>query len=50
MPQMNVFAESFPIKSLAGLFVFGMTVTLMASHITNYLRRLPGEPLNTGLP
>jgi flagellar biosynthetic protein FliR len=43
VPQMNVFAESFAIKSLAGLFVFGMTVTLMASHITNYLRRLPGD-------
>jgi flagellar biosynthetic protein FliR len=43
VPQMNVFAESFPVKSLAGMFVFGMTVTLMASHITNYLRRLPGD-------
>jgi flagellar biosynthetic protein FliR len=43
VPQMNVFAESFAVKSLAGLFVFGMTLTLMASHITNYLRRLPGD-------
>lgn len=43
VPQMNVFAESFPVKSLAGMFVFGMTVTLMASHISNYLKRLPGD-------
>ena len=43
VPQMNVFAESFPVKSLAGMFVFGMTCTLMAAHITNYLKRLPGD-------
>jgi flagellar biosynthesis protein FliR len=43
VPQMNVFAESFPVKSLAGMFVFGMTCTLMASHISNYLKRLPGD-------
>jgi flagellar biosynthetic protein FliR len=43
VPQMNVFAESFPVKSLAGMFVFGMTTTLMAAHITNYLRRLPAD-------
>jgi flagellar biosynthesis protein FliR len=43
VPQMNVFAESFPVKSLAGLFVFGTTCTLMAAHITNYLKRLPGD-------
>jgi flagellar biosynthetic protein FliR len=43
VPQMNVFAESFPVKSLAGMFVFGTTCTLMASHIANYLKRLPGD-------
>lgn len=43
VPQMNVFAESFPVKSLAGLFVFGTTCTLMAQHIMNYLQRLPGD-------
>jgi flagellar biosynthetic protein FliR len=43
VPQMNVFAESFPVKSLAGMFVFGMTTTLMATHITNYLKRLPTD-------
>jgi flagellar biosynthesis protein FliR len=43
VPQMNVFAESFPVKSLAGMFVFGTTCTLMAAHISNYLKRLPGD-------
>jgi len=43
VPQMNVFAESFPVKSLAGMFVFGMTCTLLAAHITNYLKRWPGD-------
>lgn len=43
VPQMNVFAESFPVKSLAGLFVFGTTCTLMAAHISNYLKRLPAD-------
>lgn len=43
VPQMNVFAESFPVKSLAGMFVFGMTTTLMGAHISNYLRRLPED-------
>jgi flagellar biosynthetic protein FliR len=43
VPQMNVFAESFPVKSLAGMFVFGTTTTLMATHIMNYLKRLPAD-------
>jgi flagellar biosynthetic protein FliR len=43
VPQMNVFAESFPVKTLAGMFVFGTTCTLMAAHITNYLKRLPAD-------
>lgn len=45
VPQMNVFAESFPVRSLAGLAVFGLTCHLMAQHIENYLRRLPGDLL-----
>ena len=43
VPQMNVFSESFPVKSMAGMFVFGMTISLMATHIMNYLRRLPTD-------
>lgn len=45
VPQMNVFSESFAIRSLAGLLVFGMTCQLMAEEITLYLRRLPEDVL-----
>ena len=45
VPQMNVFTESFAVRTLAGLAVFGMTFQLMAQHITNYLRRLPEDVL-----
>jgi flagellar biosynthetic protein FliR len=45
VPQMNVFAESFPVRTLAGLVVFGLSLTLMATHITNHLRRLPEDLL-----
>lgn len=43
VPQMNVFAESFAIRILAGLLVMGMTLNLMAQHIVNYARRLPED-------
>jgi flagellar biosynthetic protein FliR len=43
VPQMNVFVESFSFRALAGLMVFGLTLNLMAQHITNYLRRLPED-------
>jgi flagellar biosynthetic protein FliR len=46
VPRMNVFSESFPVRTLAGLVVFGLTVHLMAQHIDNYLRRLPDDLLN----
>jgi flagellar biosynthetic protein FliR len=45
VPQMNVFAESFPVRTLAGLVVFGLSLTLMATHVANHLRRLPEEML-----
>jgi flagellar biosynthesis protein FliR len=45
VPQMNVFSESFPARTLAGLIVFGLSCNLMAQHITNYLRRLPEDML-----
>src|ERR1700722_3658666 len=45
VPQMNVFTESFAFRSLAGMVVFGLTLNLMAEHITNYLHQLPGEVL-----
>ncbi|HEY3863224.1 MAG TPA: flagellar biosynthetic protein FliR [Verrucomicrobiae bacterium] len=45
IPQMNVFSESFAIKPLVGLSVFGLTLDLMAQHIMNYLRHLPEDML-----
>lgn len=46
VPQMNVFSESFAIRTLAGLMVFGLSLNLMAQHISNWLRRLPQDVLN----
>lgn len=45
VPQMNVFTESFSIKLLCGLTVFGFTCQLMAQHIANFLNRLPTDVL-----
>jgi flagellar biosynthetic protein FliR len=43
VPQMNVFSESFPVRSIAGLAVFGLTCNLMAQHIVNHLNRIPDD-------
>mgnify|MGYP000930958886 CR=1 FL=1 len=43
VPQMNVFAESYPVRTFVGLTVFGLTVTFMGQHIANSLRRLPED-------
>jgi flagellar biosynthesis protein FliR len=45
VPQMNVFAESFAVRPLAGLSVFGLTLDLMSQHIMNYFHRLPEDML-----
>ncbi len=45
VPQMNVFAESFPIRTLTTMMVFGLTCNLMALHIANYLKRIPMDML-----
>ncbi|MBL9168039.1 MAG: flagellar biosynthetic protein FliR [Verrucomicrobiales bacterium] len=45
VPTVNVFAESFSFKLLAGLLVFGFTLNLTAQHAANYLRRLPEDLL-----
>jgi len=45
VPQMNVFSESFAVRPLVGLSVFGLTLELMANHIVNYLHRLPEDVL-----
>jgi len=46
VPQMNVFSESFPVRTLLGLTSLGLTCTFMGQHIANYLRRLPEDMLN----
>lgn len=43
IPQMNVFSESFAVRTLAGLAVFGLTINLMAQQIATCLRRLPSD-------
>lgn len=43
VPALNVFTDSFAIRILTGLSVFGMTVFLTAEHISNLLRRLPED-------
>ncbi len=45
VPQMNVFTESFTIRTLVGLSVFGLTMQLMSQHIINYLHHLPDDLL-----
>lgn len=45
VPQMNVFFESFTVRVMAGLALFGATCQFMAQHIINYLRRLPEDVL-----
>jgi len=45
VPQMNVFSESFAVRIVSGLVVFGMTCEIMGQHLSNYLRRLPGDVL-----
>jgi len=45
VPQMNVFAESFGIRIVGGLIVFGFTLQLTAQYVINYLNRLPDDLL-----
>lgn len=45
VPQMNVFFESFAVRTMAGLLVFAMALPLMAQYITSSLNRLPEDVL-----
>lgn len=45
VPQMNVFAESFPVRTLVGLLTFGLTFTFVGHYLANYLRRIPEDML-----
>ena len=43
VPQMNVFSESFSVRIIVGLLMFGITCDLMADQISNYLRGIPKD-------
>jgi flagellar biosynthetic protein FliR len=43
VPQMNVFAESMPVRTSAGLFVFGSSLGFVGDHAANFLRRIPDD-------
>lgn len=43
VPQMSAFMESFAVRALGGMVVFGMSLDIMAQHLLNYLRRLPED-------
>ena len=41
--QFSSFVESFAFRLLGGLFMFGLSLNLMAQHIAAYLQRLPED-------
>lgn len=43
VPQMNVFSESFSVRTIAGLAIFGLTCNLLAQHLANHLQRIPED-------
>lgn len=43
VPQMSAFMESFAVRALGGMIVFGLSLDIMAQHLLNYIRRLPED-------
>lgn len=43
IPQINVFIESFSVRILVGVFLFGFTLSMAARQITVYLHKLPDD-------
>ena len=43
VPQMNVLAESMPVKLIGGMIVFGFTCSLMGEHVVNLFHRIPED-------
>lgn len=43
VPQISSFFESFAFRVMAGLFVFGFSMNLMAQHLSNFLHQLPDD-------
>ena len=48
VPQMNIFFESFTIRLLAGLVVFGFSIELAAQRIADYFHGLPNDLIEVG--
>lgn len=46
LPQMNVFTESFSVRTLVGLSIFGLTISLVAQHLLAFMRRIPVDLAN----
>lgn len=49
-PSLNVFQLSFAVQILAGLFLFGATMTLTAQYIIGAFRAMPMQMLESILP
>lgn len=43
VPQMSSFMESFAVRTLGGIIVFGLSLDIMAQHLLNYILRLPED-------
>lgn len=48
VPQMNIFFESFTIRLLTGLIVFGVAIGLASQRIADELRTLPQNMVEAG--
>ncbi|MCF7762472.1 MAG: flagellar biosynthetic protein FliR [Verrucomicrobia bacterium] len=48
VPQMNIFFESFTIRLMSGLIVFGVSISLASQRIADELRRLPQNLIEAG--
>ena len=45
--RINVFAESFSIRLICGIGVFGATIAVTAEYIANFIRTIPNALLYT---
>lgn len=45
IPQISAFLESFAVRAMGGLIVFGLSLEIMVQHLMNYLLRLPEDML-----
>lgn len=45
VPQMNILADTFPLRLMIGLISFGFAINMLAQHIANGLRQIPYQML-----